>query len=376
MHNEFLQRLGQIADIYLLARLKDDRLGYPFPRDLRVFIPDLHLISQYRQQEYGYKYNTNYNAHESDLLPTMVKLLIEMKRQIGEENNGTDDEDKKKTFEVYQLGDFLDLWRETTTPWRTRPGEWRGYVNRIIESNAALYDALLDETLHTNFILGNHDFDLHRIPEFSHRWRFLSSYLVDRQEVPVVGILHGDLFSWVERLPDELQRFFVHHLSPQIPEEIRKQIIKSHIQSNFLIFKTYKKYKDYIMLKEAVEFHELPLSRGLPPGSEYNVKRAPGGSKEELMYLADAKKYFSGVNQSEKFKVGMAVIGHTHYPRIAVDDSGGEFFALMDCGAWVNFHMAVIEEEGEVKRIPMDNALVGVLCDNDIRLYQLSAKTQ
>ena len=375
MHNEFLRQLGQIADIYLVARLKDDRLGFPFARDLRVFIPDLHIISRFRQQEFGYKYNTNYNSHESDLLPALVQELIKFKRQIIVENEGIAEEDKRR-FEVYQLGDFLDLWRETDTPWKTRPAKWRGHVNRMIESNAVLYDAFLDETLHTNFILGNHDFDLNRIPGFSHRWRFLRHWLVDEQEVPVVGVLHGDLFSWVERLPDSIQQFFVHHFSPQIPKQIRKQIVNSHIGSNFLIFKTYNKYKEYIMQKEAPVFAEFPLKNGLPPGSEYNVKRAPAGSKEELKYLTDAKKYFSAVNQRDNFKVRMAVMGHTHYSRIAVDDSGGEFFSLVDCGAWVKFHWAVVQEEGEVKRIPMDNAQVGVLCDNDVRIYQLNPKAQ
>ena len=374
MHDEFLEQLSQIADIYLVARLKDDRIGYPFPNDLRVFIPDLHIISQFRQQEFGYKYNTNHNAHDTDLLPSMVKELIKFKKKVIDENKNIDDQDKKKAFEVYQMGDFLDLWRETTKPWRTKPDEWRGYVNRIVESNAALYDAFLDETLHTNFILGNHDFDLHRIPDFSHRWRFMVHYLVNKEDVPTAGILHGDIFSWVERLPDAVQQFFTHHFSPQIPEEIRKQMVNSHIKGKFLIFKTYKKYRDYIVQKEAPEFHEFPLTNGLPPGNEWNVKRSGQGSKKELKYLDEAKKYFSGLNQEHGFNLRMIVIGHTHYARIAVDDEDGQFFVLVDCGDWVKFHIAKIKENGTEKDIQMVNAQIGVLCNNDVRIYQLSPK--
>jgi UDP-2,3-diacylglucosamine pyrophosphatase LpxH len=306
------------------------------------------------------------------LLPAMMKGLIKFKKKVIDENENIDDEDKKKIFQVYQMGDFLDLWRETVKPWKLK--EWAGYVNRIKESNAALYDAFMDQALNTIFILGNHDFDLHRISDFNHRWRFLNEYLYDKQEVPVAGILHGDIFSWVERLPDAVQQFFTHHFSPQIPEEIKKQIVNSHIKGKFLIFKTYKKYRDYIMQKEAPEFHEFPLKNGLPPGDEWNVKRSAQGTKKELKYLNEAKKYFFGLNQIHDFKLRMIVMGHTHYARIAVDDEDDQFFVLVDCGDWVKFHIAKIKENGTEKDIQMVNAQIGVLCNNDVRIYQLSPK--
>ena len=65
--------------------------------------------------------------------------------------------------------------------------------------------------------------------------------------------------------------------------------------------------------------------------------------------------------------------GHTHFARIVVDDRsqtlGGAksgFFALVDCGAW-------IEEcslDGEI----VPNAQIGIMYNNDIRIYQLSPK--
>lgn len=368
MHEEFLEQLGQVADIYLVARLKDERIGYPFPNDLRVFIPDLHIISHYRQEEFGYKYSTNYIYHEEDLLPGLVKELIKFKKKVIAENESTPDQDKKKTVEVYQLGDFLDLWRETNKPWKTKPDEWRGYVNRIIESNSHLYNAFLDETLHTNFLLGNHDFDLNLIGP---RWRFLIHYLVDKQDVPLAGIMHGDMFSWVESLPDAVQQFFVYFFSPQLPDEIRKQMINTHIKSKFLMFKKYEEYRDYIMQKEAPQFDEFPLKQGLPPGNEWNVKRKEQGSKEELKYLDEAKKYFTRINQKHDFNMRMIVMGHTHHARIAVDDEEGQFFVLVDCGDWVKFHVARVKENGTGKNIQMLNAQVGVLSNNDIRIYQL-----
>ena len=67
------------------------------------------------------------------------------------------------------------------------------------------------------------------------------------------------------------------------------------------------------------------------------------------------------------------VIGHTHHARIVVDErsekDGGSkrgFFALVDCGAWL--------EEGNLAGKIVHNAQIGVLYDNDVRIYQLSPK--
>lgn len=67
------------------------------------------------------------------------------------------------------------------------------------------------------------------------------------------------------------------------------------------------------------------------------------------------------------------VIGHIHHARILVDErtenDGGSktgFFALVDCGAWM--------EEGELDGEIVRNAQIGALYDNDVRIYQLSPK--
>jgi hypothetical protein len=46
MHDRLLDALMSIANVRLVSSLRDERLGFPDPKDLRVFIPDLHLITE------------------------------------------------------------------------------------------------------------------------------------------------------------------------------------------------------------------------------------------------------------------------------------------------------------------------------------------
>src|SRR5690349_3048451 len=99
MHERLLEALLSVAGVRLVAALRHEQLGFPGDNDLRVFIPDVHLLSAERRAVY--RYGTN---HE-DLLVSVVKKLIEVKQSAA----------AGETIEVYQIGDYLDLWREATS---------------------------------------------------------------------------------------------------------------------------------------------------------------------------------------------------------------------------------------------------------------------
>ena len=69
-------------------------------------------------------------------------------------------------------------------------------------------EAIYDPDLDTQFLLGNHDYDLYRFANYDIWQRYF--YLTRS-----VLVLHGDIFDWVEELPDGLQNFFVHLFSPK-----------------------------------------------------------------------------------------------------------------------------------------------------------------
>jgi hypothetical protein len=55
-----------------------------------------------------------------------------------------------------------------------------------------------------------------------------------------------------------------------------------------------------------------------------------------------------------------------HHARIAVyEGASGEFFALMDCGAWIERYRTLADPESH------PNAQIGVMAGNDCRIYQI-----
>ena len=94
---------------------------------------------------------------------------------------------------VYQIGDLFDLWRQVDG---LDPNA--SAASAIQNDHASLLSALRDPDLNAQFLLGNHDYDLYRFPNFD-AWQ--RSYVL----APSVMLLHGDVFDWVEKLPDELQ---------------------------------------------------------------------------------------------------------------------------------------------------------------------------
>ena len=98
MHDRLLTALAKVAQVSLVAALRDDRLGFPDTKDLRVFIPDLHLISAQRLATGGFRFSTNYESLLGAVLGTLKNL------------KGAAAADERVV--VTHLGDILDLWRE------------------------------------------------------------------------------------------------------------------------------------------------------------------------------------------------------------------------------------------------------------------------
>jgi len=363
MHKKFYEQLSNIADVKLVAKLKNEKIGFPFDNDIRIFIPDLHMISKSRQEKYRYECYTNYYEDASDLLPQFINFLLKFK---------TDNQDKKVV--VYQLGDFLDPWRETSKPWKENPEHLSQIIQYMLESNKEVYDVLVDDALNTQFVLGNHDFDLHRDPNLFSKWRFLRYYIVDDSDTPIGGIFHGDLFSWVERVcPDWVQQFFVYNFSPKesdkkLKKKVEKKIRKTHPKNPLS-----EKYKEDKSQKEPSALEELANPLDFYE-DEWNIKREGEATKKDLRYLKEAKSCFNEVNKETDYKLRLAFIGHTHNARIAVDDREDDFFVLVDCGAWVKKFEGKVKEEGTEREIREKNAQVGVLSENEVRIYQLSPK--
>jgi hypothetical protein len=74
VHERLLAPLLAIADVRLVAALRDERLGFPATKDLRIFLPDVHPISDTRREEGGYVYTTNHPDPLTELAVALTRL--------------------------------------------------------------------------------------------------------------------------------------------------------------------------------------------------------------------------------------------------------------------------------------------------------------
>lgn len=345
MHERLLNALLSIARVRLVASLRDERLGFPDKKDLRIFIPDIHLISEKRRKEGNFTFSTNY----PDLLTEVAVALTSLR------TGKTDDE----TIAIYQLGDFLDLWREA-------PGmdDKLDVASRIKDDHEDLISGLLDRKLKTRFLLGNHDFDLYRWPDYT-AWE-RRYYLPDTgTQSQSIILLHGDIFDWVESIPDKVEDVFVYlfapHLSPNdyALGKMRTLIGRSHGSRN---------YRTYIKAQRPATVGLFQEDIGSIP-ARWNIQKEGSSSQENLTFLGAAIECCKRANKDYQMNLRVAVIGHTHHARIAIRETArGDFFTLLDCGAWIENCVA----EGEAE--PMPNAQIAALSGNEARIYQLEPK--
>jgi UDP-2,3-diacylglucosamine pyrophosphatase LpxH len=338
LHDDLLRRLQGLARVQLVARLEDARLNFPQSQELHVFIPDLHLITAARHAEAGYLYGTNY----PDLLQRVAASLAVFKREAAPAGEVV----------VYQIGDLFDLWRQVDG---LDPDA--SAASAIQNDQASLLAALRDPDLNTQFLLGNHDYDLYRFPNFD-AWQ-RSSILP-----PSVMLLHGDVFDWVEELPAETKNLVLYLFTASHPAGT------AELDKMQPINRQHGVGRDF----QAAIQNPTPARTGLwrdpdSGGGNWNVQLSGVASADMLLYLDAARQKCAAANGAFGSTFTAAVIGHTHHARIAVRDDGDGFFALIDCGAWIE------NCNTDADPTPQPNAQIAALGANEARIYQLAPLT-
>jgi UDP-2,3-diacylglucosamine pyrophosphatase LpxH len=339
MHDRLLAALQKIAQVSLVAALRDDRLGFPDPKDLRVFIPDLHLISAQRQATGGFHFSTN---HES-LLVTLLGVLKSLKLAAAADER----------VRVAQLGDILDLWREVP---HIDPQEET--AARIANDHAELMNALRDPDLNATLFLGNHDYELYHWASYARCVRKLFIPAGD----PQVLVLHGDVFDWIERFPDAVKEFLVYYFAAGTKP------------TNYALGQMYQFVRQAspnpndpaaIHCSTPARLNGLqPVAGGAIP-ARFNLQRA-GNAAANTTFLDMAYDAVGRPDNAYGFPVKTVIIGHTHQARIAVREENGGLFTLIDCGSWIE-NCSV---DGATN--PLPSAQICALCGNEARIYQLA----
>jgi len=326
LHERLLESLLSVADVRLVAALRNERIGFPSHADLRIFIPDFHLVSTERRR--AFQYGTN---HE-ELLIQVVRKLTALKQSAA----------AGETVEVYHIGDLLDLWREASSL-----DELEEVPARIKDDHEDLMIALRDRHLKAHFMLGNHDFDLYRWPDYA-AWDRRYYIPFDR---PQVMVLHGDYFDWVEKLPERLKSIFVFLFAPA-PTDYRLGEMQKLVRE----FHQGKDYSGHLQLPKPAAIGAMQ-SAAQPIPAEWNVDH-------QGLFLDNAAEETKKANLQFGLNLKTVIIGHTHHARIAVRDG----FTLVDTGAWIE------ECQGAGDENPSPNAQITALSANEVRIYQLSPK--
>ena len=306
MHDTLLETLRSVARRESrCASFQDNRLSFPKDSDLRVFVPDLHLVSAKARKRYSYGTNL------TDLLTSIARALRALRAQKS------DAED----LAIYQIGRILlrSLARKLAptripmTPLTSKmatPAWSRLYCIRI--SRPASSWATTTSAFRSGPPTAPGIADLY----------------LPFDGTPTVILLHGDAFDWVETFPDEVNSFFVSSFGPLASandyglDEMRKLANKSHRN---------RKYKNSIQQPNAAPLlNAMANTAGALPASPFNVHE---GGHEFLNAAADT---CAKASREYSLDLRLAVIGHTHHARLATRTGpNGELFTLMDCGAWI-----------------------------------------
>lgn len=330
LHDRLLSTLEGVADVFLVSQLRDPRLNFPDEDRLNVFVPDIHLVTKRRP----FAFRTN----AVETLAGALRGLRALKAEV-----------RPAKLVVYQIGDILDLWREANG---FEPNA--DVASAIEDSHAGLMEAFYDPDLDAQFLLGNHDYDLYRFPNYDVWQRYF-------YPAPSVLVLHGDIFDWVEELPDQLQQFFAHLFSPAVkPGRIQLAAMRPLNQQ---IGRRRR-------LNDALPPAVAPLGTLAPAAAaaeRFNVQDAQS-APAMLKFLDAARRKCAEADAQFGLSLTTAVIGHTHHARIAVHEENDKLFALVDCGAWIE---DCITEDDPT---PRPNAQIAALGANEIRIYQLAAR--
>jgi UDP-2,3-diacylglucosamine pyrophosphatase LpxH len=321
--------LSQIATVRVAAHFRSDKLRFPGPNDLRVFIPDMHLVPASARQRFSFS-----GPAPSHALLTQTLERVKALRASAKAANPS------AVCALYFMGDFLDLWR--AAPPGTDPGV---AANEIALEHADLLRLACGPELKARFLLGNHDFELCRVPSFAasdRRYFFPAT-------APSAVAMHGDVFDWIEDMPDRLNELAVYYLSPfaNLLDHAFDQI-KAFIRSS--------------NESGRVAPNEVAAA---PPDAATAVAttRAAAEASHDLFRRAFECRNFA--NQNFGLDLRTIVIGHTHGPRIVPYESGTDFFTLVDTGGWLE---DVRDNDGTTQK-----GMVTGFCQNEIRIFELRA---
>jgi UDP-2,3-diacylglucosamine pyrophosphatase LpxH len=367
-----LKQASLLENVWLLSRLKASYWLDPLDSsEILFFIPDLHLVSCAQENAFSYSFNQvtrTQRIARQRLLEALVRALVPLRQSLAASG---------RTFRTYQLGNFIDFWRQGDFELLQRTTA-KPLAADVLNDYESLIRPLASRTngLGAQFANGNHDPFLGELDELNtKRGWFAYNQTTFR---PHVLITHGDLFDPLERgAPEALRERALRRFGPEreastyacptpaatlrgskapcllpsanaaLDPVVNVNSVRAHLDGMGKLTPT--------SVNELRETHEL-----LPEATRtvLALRSGDNATKTRLeLPLAQAE-------------LRLVVVGHSHHPRTVsvTGPDGGPLFTLLDVGAWLE---NVRINEGAA--VPSQQ--IGVVCGDDIRIYQLEAAT-
>lgn len=346
-HESLLEALLLQFRVFVVNWYADDQLGFS-DQKIRVFLPDLHWISQADMERFP-----KYRFNGMDLLPHLFATLEQV-----------------SSLEVYQTGDRLDFWRASVPKHATPEDTYQAIL--ADPKIKALQDRL--QIFQPTILRGNHD-----------RWVQEVAAEGTRPEETTdsthkIFLTHGHIWDQVELLPDKWKAWAV---------SIAKNVVGRNVDVGPLRPKTLDKLRLKLRIRKEHPEQALPLTiKTIGAVQVHKAKDVPKIADAHLPIhdlqiasLENAADDFHDVAgivtfggdvreraRTEGPDRRLFIVGHTHHARILVDrhPSGGPL-GTMDCGAWIE---NCTIKDGK----SMPSAQFGVQYGNDLRIYQVGPK--
>jgi UDP-2,3-diacylglucosamine pyrophosphatase LpxH len=380
-HDLVLNKIFGVArrhgEARLVARLNRPDLFHDPSGLVRVFIPDMHLLSIHDQSHYLYSFDhdeANGHLRRGELL---AELLDELRPHAA------------AVCELHQLGDFADLWRSFDDD------GLRALETILARRDYPFLDPLADRAL---FVAGNHDQEL----------TATGAVRAEKSRLFPHGVLvtHGDGLDPVEdmgrlnevavRLLSEGHGVTEYDLRVPVGRLLKGAVPLRGIDPGAPPDAVNVRYATWSR-KFLDEWKSL-FNASAGTSLDFRAERADILNAHELLLLGldaktrladaagrswddvptDAKRRLKRLGMDGApvdTSVRLIVVGHSHRARIVVaeevDFSGdptGERFVLMDCGAWIE---RSIMEDSAGKSRTRPSCQIGVQCGADLRIYQI-----
>lgn len=350
--------------VYLIARLADPSLMLSDPT-AHIFIPDTHVVPKADIESWP----------GSVLTPSRVEAMTVLLDALDRLRSAG------RSFVLWQLGDFVDLWRTGKEPglsfderMRLLTRDWKPVLDRFAPDGA----------LSIRRVCGNHDEDLQSVPGIKEQY-----FVPDDPGNSACNdmlVTHGDCFDPIEILPGWLKEAFMRGFSQNVtpytqdmmaatnpnwmpqPAEYSPPTPPTPSERSRFLAPDLDPTDRVPLGTDRWNVDEVKLLYD-PDTNPLNIATGPSNWQDDHSpKLWDCAKRRALEASYAGYAVSLVVVGHTHAPRIIHGRyPDGRRIVLMDCGGWVGPAFISPALSGTIHK-----CTIGVRVASDLRVYQLS----